>query len=174
MGARAEQSNGAIVVDSSGMRETMATAELSARQLTHRLIAKATQLSTPPDVVASVGGTPDDVALAVHSASERACRELSRSLGPVGFNALLTRALAQAEAEHPLLKEIRIGRNTDLILGDVRPIIQTHGAPAVAAALGAALETMFSLLGRLIGDDMVARLVDRSTPTGRQDDGDGT
>lgn len=158
-------------MDSLEAKETMPTAGLSPRQLTHRLISRAPALGSAPEIVAS-HETPDDVARAVVATSERACRELSRSLGATGFNALLTRALKQAEGEHPLLAEIRLGRNADPILGNATEILRMHGAPAVVAALEAALETMFSLLGRLIGDDMVARLVEGSARNGTQDDGD--
>ena len=72
---------------------------LSARALTRRLIVRA---SARLDA-------SDNGMLAVHAASERACLELSRSLGPTGFKELLTRALAQEGAEHPLLKDVRIG-----------------------------------------------------------------
>lgn len=142
--------------------EAISTDAPSARELTRRLVARA----------AAHGDAPDGAALAVHAASERACRRLSRSLGQSGFHALLTRALVHAEAEHPLLKEICIGRQSEPFLGGVTGIVETHGAPAVAAGLEALLETMFGLLGRLIGDDMVPRLVERTVPVGTLDDED--
>ena len=104
---------------------------------------------------------PDSAALAVQAACERTYRELTRTAWPKWVRALLTRALAQAQAEHPLLKEIRVGRGG---LDGVTAAVQAHGAPAVAAALEAVLETLLDLLGRLIGDDMVARLVEQSAP----------
>lgn len=134
-------------------RETMPTEALSARSLTLRLVARA-------ETERNAGGSGDGVSVdAVNAAAERACRELSRSLGVSGFNALLTRALAQAQKEHPLLKEISLRRLPEPMLGDLSTIIQTHGAPAVAAGLEAALESMVELLRRLIGIDVVARLL---------------
>ncbi len=134
------------------MAEARSTDALNARELTRRLVARE----------AAQNEAPDGVALAARAASERACRALSRSLGINGFNALLTRALAQTRTDHALLMEIRVGRNSEPILGGVPEIVHAYGAPAVAAGLEAVLETMLALLGRLIGEDMVAQLVEHS------------
>ncbi len=101
--------------------------------------------------------------------SEHACRALKRSLGATGFHALLTRALAEAQLAHPLLAEVRIGQQSAPILGNLQALIDTHGALAVAAALEGAMASLFSLLGRLIGDDMVARLVERDANDATRD-----
>lgn len=131
----------------------MSTEALSARDVTQRLLLRATASgdSAQPHVAATV-------------ACESACRELSRSLGASGFNALLTRALAQAEREHPLLKGLRAGRPPEVFLGGITTLVQQHGSTAVGAGLMSVLEEMISLLGRLIGVEMVARLVERRSP----------
>jgi hypothetical protein len=49
------------------------------------------------------------------------------------------------------------------VFGDVPALVAKHGPEAVAAGLSAALETILTLLGRLIGDDLVARLVEPDT-----------
>jgi hypothetical protein len=149
-------------VTSINVTEAMSTDAPNARELTRRLVASA----------AAQSDAPDSALLAVHAACERACGQLSRSLGQSGFHALLTRALAHAAAEHPLLKEIGVGRQPEPFLGGVTDIVETHGAPAAAAGLETLLETMFGLLGRLIGDDMVPRLVERTAPVGTLDDED--
>jgi hypothetical protein len=51
-------------------------------------------------------------------------------------------------------------------------LIQANGASAVGAGLEVVLETLLGLLGRLIGHDMVARLVEQSAPIGTHDDED--
>lgn len=140
----------------------MPTEAVSARELTRRLVARA----------AAQSDTPDGAAHAVHAACERTYRKLTRSLGQSGSHALLTRALAQARIEHPLLGDIRIGAQSEPGLGGVPGIVQAHGAPAVAAGLEAVLETLLGLLGRLIGDDVMTQLVERSTPLGTHDDQD--
>ena len=73
---------------------------------------------------------------------------------------LLTRAVAEAREEHPLLKDIRVGQD-DPVLDGVEGAVEAHGAPAVTAALESVLVTLLSLLGRLVGDDMAARLVEQ-------------
>lgn len=140
----------------------MSTDAPSARELTRHLVARA----------AAQNDVPESAALAAQAACERTYRALARTIGPTGSRALLTRALAQAEAEHPLLKEIRIGRQSEPGLDGVPAIVQAHGAPAVVAGLEAVLETLLSLLGRLIGVDMVARLVEQSAPIETHDDED--
>ena len=132
----------------------MSTKAPSARELARRLVARA----------AAQSDTQRGAALAAHAACERTFRELTRSLGQSGAHALLTRALAQARTEHPLVGNIRIGAQSDPGLAGVPDIVEAHGAPAVAAALEAVLETLLGLLGRLVGDDMVAQLVEHITP----------
>ena len=140
----------------------MSSEALSARELSRRLVTRATEQNH----------ASDSAALAVQTACERAYRELTRSLGTTGSRALLMRALVQAQAEHPVLGAIRIGRPSEPGLDGVSGIVQTHGAAAVTAGLDAVLETLLGLLGRLVGDDMVARLVERTTPNGTQEDED--
>ena len=115
-------------------------------------------------LVARASAQSDGATLAAHAACERTFSELTRSLGQSGAHALLTRALAQARTEHPLVGNIRIGAQSDLGLVGVPGIVEAHGAPAVATALEAVLETLLGLLGRLVGDDMMAQLVEHITP----------
>ena len=136
----------------------------SARELTRRLVALA----------APTSGAPDSVALAAYAACERTYQELTRSVGVAGAHALLLRAIALTSAEHPFLRAIRIDRHAEPGLDGVPDAVRTYGAPAVARGLEAALETLLELLGRLIGDDMVARLVEQSAPTKTQDHEDVT
>ena len=126
----------------------------SARELTNRLVAGASQRIGPTGLAASpVGAAFEDVYL-----------HLGRTLGTVGCSALLRRALADAATTHPLLAEIRLGVASAPLLGDVARLVEVHGDAETTAALEAALATMFALLGRLIGDDMVGQLVERRAP----------
>jgi hypothetical protein len=132
----------------------MSTEALGVRDLTRRLVQReALQREVP------VGD-----ALAVLAVCEHACRELSRSLGSPGFDTLLKRAIHIAEADFPFLASVRVNALSPHVLGGIPELVQSHGAAPVAAALTASLDSVFILLGRLIGDDMVARLVERESP----------
>ena len=111
---------------------------------------------------ASVGRTgPDSEADSALAACEFACEELSLSLGPPGFNVLLKRALVQSEAAHPILRDISVGNHAQPVFNEVAQLIEKHGSITVAVGLAAVLDCIFTLLGRLIGDDLVAQLVER-------------
>jgi hypothetical protein len=139
----------------------MRTYALGARELTRRLVAKA---------IAENGAT-GATAHAHRTACEQVCRELSRSLGAAGFHALLTRSLAQAEAEYPLLSGIRVGCSGEWMLDGLDDLIAQNGARNVDTALEHMLATMLGLLGRLIGDDMVQLLLEQMR-SGAPDDQD--
>ena len=138
------------------MKGDDSSAALLARELVARA-AKVTATST----------TSGD---SIRAASERTCRVLSRSLGASGFHALLTRSLEQARQEHPLLVDLRVRKLPEAMLGGLPELDAAHGGPAVDAALGAMLVVLLELLGRLIGDDMVARLVDQADTNDDEDD----
>jgi hypothetical protein len=104
-------------------------------------------------------------ALQVAVACERMCRTLTRSLGAIGSRVLLERALSQAQAEYAALREVRINTRGDLALNGVELAVVAHGETAVVAGLEMVLSALLSLLERLIGRDMVARLVAQSAPT---------
>jgi hypothetical protein len=112
--------------------------------------------------------TPEDsaaeAAVAAGFACERMCRTLSRTLGAIGSRALLTRALSQAQAEHRALKDVSVSANAAVALDGISFATAAHGTPAVVAGLEGVLSALLALLGRLIGKDMVARLVAQSAP----------
>jgi hypothetical protein len=138
----------------------MSTEALSARDLTNHLVARAALAEHAPE-------------RAANAACEIACKQLSRSLGPIGFNGLFTRALVQAEAEHPLLRELRLVRGTASPMPPIADAVAKYGPQPVADALSATLVALFELLARLVGMDVVVRLVERNPPAGMQDAEDG-
>jgi hypothetical protein len=101
-------------------------------------------------------------ARAAAAACDQLYRELSRWVGTDGCHALFTRALAQARAEYPALEQIRLHTRSDPYIDGVAETIMTHGDPATAAGLEAMLVNLIELLGRLIGDDMATKLIERS------------
>jgi len=140
----------------------MPSQALGVRELAQRLVAR----------VHSKSAGPDSAALAAQAACERTYRDLARFLGPTGAQALFTRALGLAQAEHTFLKDVRIGHRSATALEGVAGIIQVHGAAPVAAGLRAVLETLLGLLGRMIGDDMATQLVEQNTTSETHDNTD--
>ena len=138
----------------------MSAGALNARALTGRLIARTS---------VECGVPADDVGVVIDTC-ERTAKLISRSLGTTGFQALASRAIASQAVHHSLLKEISLGNPHGLFLGGVAVMVQRHSEQAVARGLEAALEAMLELLGKLIGIDMVASLVDRSEPGETQDE----
>ncbi len=116
------------------------------------------------------GDAPGGAALSARDACERVFCELARWVGATGTHALFARAIAQARPEHPVLAEIGLRDESDPKLQGVAEAIQAHGAAAVASALEALLVTLFELLGRLVGGDMVMRMLERRPPPRTRDD----
>lgn len=139
--------------------DAMSPATPRVRELTRRLVARE----------ATQGDAPDVAVAAVQAACERVYGALSRWLGANGSRALFTRALAQAQVEHPLLRDIRFRTESESGLEGVTESIQVHGVAAVAAGLESLLVGLIELLGRLVGDDMAARLIEQGVPNPARD-----
>lgn len=131
------------------MSEERATDASDAAAIARRLIARA-----------AAAGDARDRALAVRVACEHALRDLTHSLGVNGVHALLARAMTQVQGVHPSLLQLGVGRQLSPSIEGFAQSIEAHGAPAVVAGLDALLEALLTLLGRLIGTDIVARLVE--------------
>jgi hypothetical protein len=99
---------------------------------------------------------------AAASAGDQLYRELSRWVGPDGCHALFTRARAQARTEYPALEQIQFHARSEPYLDGVAEAIIAHGDPATAEAIESMLVRLVELLGRLIGDDMAMKLIERN------------
>jgi hypothetical protein len=132
-----------------------------ARQIVGRLVD-----SRRPDRTGA-----DTAARAAASACEHLYRELSRWVGPDGCHALFTRALAQAKPEHPALGQIQLRARSEPYIDGVAATIMAHGDAATAEALESLLVHLVELLGRLIGDDMSMKLIERSVSESERRDG---
>jgi hypothetical protein len=107
-------------------------------------------------------------ARAAAAACDQLYRELSRWVGADGCHALFTRALAQARTDHTALGQIQLHARSEPYIDGVAETIMAHGDPATAEALESMLVRLVELLGRLIGDDMGMKLIERSlAPTER-------
>jgi hypothetical protein len=116
-----------------------------ARKLAHRLIES--RLSER-----SEGESP----------ARAAAAELSRWVGVDGCYALFSRALSQARNDYPALGQIEIRARSQPHFDSVAETIMARGDPATAEGIEFMLERLVELLGRLIGDDMARKLIERS------------
>jgi hypothetical protein len=133
-------------------KATLSRNEPSARQLARRLInSRGSERA---------GG--DTRARAAAAACDHLYRELSRWVGPDGCHALFTRALAQARTEYPALGQIQLRARSEPYIDGVAETIMAHGDASTAEALESMLVRLVELLGRLIGDDMAMKLIERS------------
>jgi hypothetical protein len=136
----------------------------TAREMARRLLAREM----------SAVGEPAMVAAALQRACARVSANLRDSVGDDGRNALLARALARTESDHPVLKHIRTVNNGAIHLDGVVASADAHGVAPVTAAIEALLAALLDVLGRLIGEDMAMRLLDHDLPGPSRDGGTRT
>jgi hypothetical protein len=121
-----------------------------AQEMARRLLTRETAAVGDPAAVAAV--------------LQRACLRVSANLrdavGDDGRDALLARALARTESDHPALKDVRGLNHGAIQLDNVVASVEAHGVAAVTAAIEALLAALLDVLGRLIGEDMAMRLLD--------------
>ena len=110
-------------------------------------------------------------ARAAATAADGLYRELSRWVGLDGCHALFSRSLAEARADFPALAQIEIRARSQPHIDAVAETIMARGEPATAEALEFMLERLVELLGRLIGDDMATKLIERSLPASERSQG---
>jgi hypothetical protein len=135
----------------------------TALQIARRVLAR--------DAASGKGGEPKTVGAALQRTCLRVSENLRDSMGEDGCAALLARALARTEADHPVLRNIRRGNDGNIHLDGVVASVEAHGVAVVAAATEALLAALVDILGRLIGEDMTIRLIDRDAPRSPPDGG---
>ena len=132
-------------------KDTPSDDRTPARQIARRLIHSRRAETGEGNSARSAAASCDDL-----------YGELSRWVGPDGCHALFTRALAQARTEHPALEQIHLQPRSVPYVDGVAEAIMAHGDFTTADALESMLARLVELLGRLIGDDMSMKLIERS------------
>jgi hypothetical protein len=117
------------------------------------------------------GAPSPDSAHSAAAAFDHLYQSLSRWVGLDGCHALFTRAHAQARAKYPLLADIQLRARSTPYLDGLTEAIDQYGAEETFEALESMLVTLIELLGRLIGDDMATKLIERDLAESA--DGDG-
>ena len=109
-------------------------------------------------------GTPVDPAIAGERMLSRLHDHLAGVLGPDGSHAVFARALDRARLDQPLLADVRIpllaGERIIQAVAPRRPEDQT----AITEACIALMTGVLALLTRLIGADMVDRIIEQAWP----------
>jgi hypothetical protein len=149
-------------VTTSGATDAVPTDAPNARKLAQRLVARVAMMNSAPRGAAST----------VLVACQDTHRALVRSIGSVGADALMSRALTIAEKQHPLLREIPFDREDKAGLAVLEAVVEKHGRAASSGALESLLELLLSLLERFVGIDVVVRLVAQSETIGTKEDED--
>jgi hypothetical protein len=111
------------------------------------------------------------LAAALQLTCTRVSDSLRDSMGTDGCAALLSRAIAVVEPQHPSMEAICRKDGGGLHLDGVAAAVDTHGLEPVSAAVDALLAALHDLLGRLIGEDMASRLIDLDSPSGATNEG---
>jgi len=141
-------------------RNTPSSSRSPAGHIARRLIRARQSESKSGDTAARVAA----------AACDNLYRELSRWVGPDGCHALFARAIAESRTDYPALGAIQLHARSEPYIDGVAETIMAHGDPATAEALESMLVRLVELLGRLIGDDMAMKLIERSlTPSERND-----
>jgi hypothetical protein len=122
----------------------------AAQEMARRLLARETSAALEPAMVAA----------ALQRVCERVSANLRDAIGDDGRDALLTRALARTESDHPALKDFRKLNHGAIQLDGVVASVEAHGVVPVTAAIEAMLAALLDVLARLIGEDMAMRLLD--------------
>jgi len=126
----------------------------AAQEMARRLLARETSAAREPAMVAA----------ALQRACMRVSANLRDSMGDDGRDALLARAIARTESDHPALKDLRKLNHGAIQLDGILASVEAHGVAPVTTAIEAMLAALVDVLGRLIGEDMAMRLLDHDPP----------
>jgi len=115
-------------------------------------------------LLASAGGDGDDAASKMAAraveAIERLTQHLAQLVGETGVRALLARSVAVSTTTFPwLASTIPIVRPGDAPWASLRAALERQDPRTIHEAFGTLLSTFVKLLGRLIGEGLVAHLL---------------
>jgi hypothetical protein len=146
--------------------------QLARRILAHgEAHARAHAPADGPDVgPAAAAGV---VAAVVEQAVARLYGQLEPLIGPMGYLALLMRALHLAQARAPWLEGVEAQVGQVVALGGLRERASAQGLPAMREGGTALLEHLLVLLCTFLGEDLTMRRLRRAWPELVGEDGSG-
>ena len=111
----------------------------------------------------------DETCTVLVGVCERVTGNLRDAVGEDACSALLLRALARTQFEHPALKDLRPQGGNDIRFDAIPASAARHGTAVVTTAVEALLTALIEILSSLIGADMVLNLLkhDRAVPPAR-------
>ncbi len=107
---------------------------------------------------------PEELAEAGERAWERLRRRLTVLIGPEGFDALFARALALSRSDYPMLAGIQYEAANGYGLTGLREIAHERAPTDVLNATVIVTANFLAVLARLIGVDLVVRLMREAWP----------
>ena len=156
---RATHSASARMISPDRSNDTLSGNKPAAQEIVRRLISSRAPHTKRADTAARVAA----------AACDNLYRELSRWVGPDGCHALFARALAETRPQYPALEKIQLRPRSEPYIEGIADSIMARGDPETAEALESMLIRLVELLGRLIGDDMAMKLIERSLVSERDD-----
>jgi hypothetical protein len=114
---------------------------------------------------ARVGTSPDPVETG-EQVLQRLREQLALWFAVDGYQALLARAAHRTQASYPVVGDVRALARDGRHLDDIRDRARGQDPAAIREALVALLATLFAILTRLVGEDLVTRLIHQIWPDG--------
>ncbi len=106
----------------------------------------------------------EEIASAVIRVWQRFFACMGRLIGPIGFHALISRALSRASASHPFLKPVRVDMQGGFSLDGFAESAGGCEAEELQAAGEALIAEFLGLVVRFLGTDLALQLVQQCWP----------
>ncbi|WP_433933475.1 hypothetical protein AB3662_03940 [Sorangium cellulosum] len=129
----------------------MSATDARARALSRRIIEHA---------IAGREG-PADVAAAIEGAFRRLNQVMSTVIGPIGFQAVVTRAVHLTRRASPGFDACNVTCGDTVVMTGISELIEREGAAQAGAAAAVLLANVIALLCSFIGEDLTFRLLRR-------------
>ncbi|WP_437814921.1 hypothetical protein [Sorangium sp. So ce1078] len=107
---------------------------------------------------------PADIAQGIESAFRRLHQVMSTVIGPLGFQAVLTRAVHVTRRASPGFGAYDVTCGDAVVMKGMSEMIEREGAAQASAAAVVLVDNVIALLSSFIGEDLTFRLLRRGFP----------
>ncbi len=129
----------------------MSTPGSSARVLSRRIVER--------ELAGRAG--PAEIAAGIEGVFRQLYQIMATVIGPLGFQAVLTRAVHLTRRDYPGLGACEIACGDTFVMRGISEMIEREGADQAGAAAVALLDHIIALLCSFIGEDLTLRLLRR-------------